>query len=214
VSTPQHSTGIPNRKESIHPLRRPWPVLSLALKATLAGLLLFALAHPQWGRFADKAMGVRALTYPIPAVLVPIVWVLWNRLRPIRYPWDVDALLVAPFAIDLAGNAGNLFDTIPAFDDACHFASWALIGAAFGALLRRGAPLPRWILALACAGVGAIAAILWELAEYATFVLNTESVGIYRDTLGDESLGLAGATLAGILIALRRLPTASQPDRS
>jgi hypothetical protein len=59
------------------------------------------------------------------------------------------------------------------------------------------------MLAFTCAGIGAIAAILWELAEYATFILNTsETVGIYRDTIGDEVLGLGGAALAGVLTAL------------
>jgi uncharacterized membrane protein YeaQ/YmgE (transglycosylase-associated protein family) len=57
--------------------------------------------------------------------------------------------------------------------------------------------------AFACAGLGAIAAILWELAEYATFIMNTDEViGIYRDTIGDEVLGLSGATVAGVLVAV------------
>jgi hypothetical protein len=59
------------------------------------------------------------------------------------------------------------------------------------------------MLAFTCAGVGAIAAILWEIAEYATFIMNTtEVVSIYRDTLGDEALGLSGATLSGVLLAV------------
>ncbi|GAA4493355.1 hypothetical protein GCM10023191_030670 [Actinoallomurus oryzae] len=181
-----------------------WAALSLAMKAALAGLLLFALAHPHWDRFADKAMGIRAMTYPIAAVLVPVVWSIARRLRgSARYPWDVDALVVAPFVIDVAGNAANLYDTLTWFDDFCHFANWTLVSAAFGAALRRGPALPRWMLAFSCAGLGAIAAILWELAEYATFIMNTDEViGIYRDTIGDEVLGLSGATVAGVLVAV------------
>jgi hypothetical protein len=195
---------------TVRPLARGswWPAVSLALKAALAGLLLFALAHQNWDRFAAKAMGIRAMTYPVAALIVPLVWVVWTRLRGrVRYPWDVDALIVAPFVIDVAGNAANLYDTLSWFDDFCHFTNWALISAAFGAALRRGPVIPRWMLALTCAGIGAIAAILWELAEYATFILNTsEVIGIYRDTIGDEVLGLSGATLAGILTALRPPP--------
>jgi hypothetical protein len=87
------------------PDRGPWPAVSLALKAALAGLLLFALIHPHWDRFADKAMGIRAIAYPFSAVLVPLVWLLWSRLRkPFRYPWDVDALIVAPFVIDVVAT--------------------------------------------------------------------------------------------------------------
>jgi hypothetical protein len=50
------------------PYRGPWwPSISLALKAALAGLLLFALLHPDWDRFAAKAMGIRAMTRRQPA---------------------------------------------------------------------------------------------------------------------------------------------------
>ncbi|WP_329237876.1 hypothetical protein OG417_34845 [Actinoallomurus sp. NBC_01490] len=91
-----------------------WAALSLAMKAALAGLLLFALAHPHWDRFADKAMGIRAMTYPIAAVLVPVVWSIVRRLRgSARYPWDVDALVVAPFVIDVAGNAATSMTPSP-----------------------------------------------------------------------------------------------------
>jgi hypothetical protein len=181
-----------------------WRVVSLALKAALVALLLFALLHPDWDRFAAKAMGIRAMTYPLSAVLIPVIWFAWSRLRgPVRYPWDVDALIVAPFVIDVAGNAVNFYDTLSWFDDFCHFTNWALLSAAAGCALRRGPVLSRWMLAFTCAGLGAIAAILWELAEYSTFIMNTtEVVDIYRDTLGDEALGLGGATVAGVLLAV------------
>ncbi|HEU5157966.1 MAG TPA: hypothetical protein VFU43_13300 [Streptosporangiaceae bacterium] len=183
---------------------RYWRTVALALKVALAGLLLFALVHPDWERFADKAMGARAIAYPVAALVVPAVWAASRRLRRAGYPWDIDALLVAPFVIDVAGNAADLFDTVGWFDDACHFVNWALLSAAAGAALRRGPAIPPWLLALCCAGIGAMAAILWELAEFGVFILETpESVGIYRDTIGDESLGLAGAALAGVLTAVR-----------
>jgi hypothetical protein len=191
---------------------RAWQAAALALKLLLAVLLLFALTHTGWERFADKAMGARAVLYPLAALVVLAVWLLRRRRGP--YPWDVDALLVAPFVIDVAGNAANLYDTVTWFDDACHFVNWALLGAAAGAALLRGAQLPPWATAVICAGLGAVAAILWELAEYGAFILDTpESVGIYRDTLGDEALGLAGATLAGLLTAAR-VRRAGRPGRS
>lgn len=203
-----------------------WRRTAIALKASLAALLLFALVHPDWERFADKAMGARALTYPLAALLVPAIWTVSRRVRrgrdadgrpprggSSRYPWDVDAFLVAPFVIDVAGNAADLFDTVGWFDDACHFANWALVSAAVGAALRRGPAIPAPVLALLCSGIGAIAAILWELAEYLTFIMKTdETVGIYRDTMGDELLGLAGATLAGVLTAVRARRGPRRPD--
>lgn len=178
------------------------------LKAALIALLLFAVTHPDWPRFADKAMAARAVAYPVAALLVPLVWALRRRAgRHTAYPWDVDALLVAPFVIDVAGNALDLYDTVTWFDDACHFANWALLAGAAGVALRRGGALPRWALVLTCAGIGAITAICWEIAEYGAFILDTpESVGIYRDTLGDQAMGLLGATAAGLLVALFRRP--------
>jgi hypothetical protein len=194
----------------------PWRVVSMALKVALAALLLLALAFPHWERFADKGMGTRAVAYPVAALLVPVVWAVCRRIRgPVRYPWDIDALLVAPFVVDLAGNAADLYDTVSWFDDACHFANWALLSAAAGAALRRGPAIPPWLLALACAGIGAVAAIGWEIGEYFVFILNTpETVGIYRDTIGDEALGTSGAILAGVLTALsaaRRRPRDGRP---
>jgi hypothetical protein len=195
---------MPSTDIAVQP--RAWRIAAWVLKIALVALLLFALANPDWPRFADKAMTARALTYPLAALVVPVVWAVRRRLgRSGPYPWDVDALLVAPFTVDVAGNAADLYDTVGWFDDACHFANWAMLAGAAGVALRRGGALPRWALALSCAGIGAIAAIGWELAEYRAFILDTpEAIGIYRDTLGDEALGLAGATFAGLLIAFRQ----------
>jgi hypothetical protein len=196
--------------ELVH--RTLWARVALLLKAALAALLALALAFPEWERFADKAMGARAVAYPLAALLVPAIWLVRRRLgRSGPFPWDVDALLTAPFVIDVAGNALDLYDSVSWFDDACHFGNWALLGGAAGAALRRGPALPRWATVLLVAGAGAIAAILWEIAEYGAFILDTpESVGIYRDTLGDEALGLLGATVAGVLTAFRRPPSGTR----
>jgi hypothetical protein len=49
-------------------------------------------------------------------------------------------------------------------------------------------------------GVGATAAILWELAEYVAFIRNSDELDTaYTDTLGDMMLGLGGATVAALL---------------
>lgn len=177
-----------------------WRPLALAAKAALAVLLGLAVAFPDWDRFADKAMGVRVAAYPAAVMLVTLVWALRGRAR--HFPWDVDLLVTLPFAVDVAGNAADLYDTVAWFDDACHFGNWALLSAAAGAALRRrGGPKP-WMLVLTCAGAGAIAAILWEFAEYGVFILDTpETVTIYRDTIGDLMLGLAGSTIAGLAVA-------------
>ncbi|MFG2004827.1 hypothetical protein ACGFNU_37335 [Spirillospora sp. NPDC048911] len=185
-----------------------WRPLAISFKAALFVLLAIALLFPEWDRFADKAMGTRALAYPAAVMLVAAIWALRRRRAP--YPWDLDALLTAPFLVDVAGNAADLYDTVEWFDDACHYGNWALLTAAAGLSLRRWSPLPAWALALTCTGIGAITAILWEFAEYAIFILDTpESVSIYRDTIGDLMLGLLGAATAALATAARSRKTAA-----
>jgi hypothetical protein len=50
-------------------------------------------------------------------------------------------------------------------------------------------------------------AIGWEVGEHYAFIRNgTELDTAYTDTLGDEVLGMLGASIAGLIIA-RRLPS-------
>lgn len=193
-----------------------WRPPALAAKAALAALLALAVAFPEWDRFADKAMGVRVAAYPAAVMIITLVWALRGRGRP--FPWDVDLLVTAPFVVDVAGNAADLYDTIGGFDDACHFGNWALLSAAAGVALRRWAGLRSWTLALTCTGLGAAAAILWEFFEYGVFILDTpETVTIYRDTIGDLMLGLAGSAVAGFALGVRSArssrPRAGGPGR-
>jgi hypothetical protein len=57
-------------------------------------------------------------------------------------------------------------------------------------------------------GVGfvAVTAILWEFAEYVTFIRNSpELETAYTDTLGDLALGLSGSVVGALVTAsLRR----------
>ncbi|WP_155884816.1 hypothetical protein [Actinomadura flavalba] len=190
-----------------------WRFAAIAMKVALAALLVLAVLFPGWDRFADKAMDVRAVAYPVAVLLVAGVWAARGRRG--AYPWDVDALLTAPFLIDVAGNAADLYDAVEWFDDACHYGNWALLAGAAGIAMRRWGGLRSWVLVLCCAGFGAITAILWELAEYAIFILDTPEVGtLYQDTVGDLVLGLLGATTAGVVLAVRKpaAPAPGEPD--
>jgi len=111
-------------------------------------------------------------------------------------------LLVAPFLVDVLGNTFDLYDSIDWWDDANHFVNWALLCGALGSLLLRTSLGP-FVLFGIVTGFGAAAAILWEIAEYYAFIRGgTELATAYTDTLGDEILGLSGATLAGAITAL------------
>ena len=175
--------------------------VAIALKVVLVALVLFAVTHLEWDRFADKAMTARAVIYPLAALVVPAVWLAARRR--FAYPAVVDALLVTPFVVDLAGNALDLYDRVSWFDDACHLVNWAILTLAVGLpIARRTVP---WVALGLCVGFGATTAILWEVGEYGAFILKTdESVTAYRDTVGDLTLGLTGSVVAGIVAATRR----------
>jgi hypothetical protein len=175
----------------------------LAVKAALVGLLLFAVARPDLPQFQGKAMVGRALTYPLAAAIVPVVW--WFRRHRERgpYPFALDILLVLPFLVDVAGNAANLYDTVGWWDDANHLVNWAFLVAAFGQMLVR-VPLGRLNAFALAVGFGAVTAVLWEFAEYFTFIRNSPELRTaYTDTLGDLALGLTGSVLAaGLTVTL------------
>ena len=118
-----------------------------------------------------------------------------------------------PFLIDVAGNAANLYDTIDWWDDANHFVNWAILVSAFGQLLLR-LPVGRYEVFGLAVGFGCVTAVLWEFAEYFTFIRNSPELRTaYTDTLGDLALGLAGSVVAAALavtVLWRSRPSASR----
>ena len=175
--------------------------LDLAVKVALVGLLLLAVLRPDLPQFEGKAMTGRALTYPLAAVVVPVWWWLWGRSRASSYPYGLDICLVLPFLIDVVGNALDLYDSIDWWDDLNHFVNWGILTTAFGLLLVR-LPLGRLNTAALMVGFGAVTAVLWEFAEYFTFIRGgPEEKTAYTDTLGDLALGLTGSTVAAVIIA-------------
>jgi hypothetical protein len=186
--------------------------LDVALKVALIGLLLFAVARPDLPQFEGKAMTGRALTYPLAALVVPVVWWFRGRGRW-DYPFALDILLVLPFLIDVVGNALDLYDRIDWWDDLNHFVNWAILVAAFGQLLLR-LRVRRWEAFGLTVGFGCVTAVLWEFAEYFTFIRDSPELRTaYTDTLADLALGLAGSTLAAVLMVTllwpRRAPKKS-----
>jgi hypothetical protein len=183
--------------------------LDLAVRAALVGLLVFALARPDLPQFQGKAMLARALTYPLAALIVPAWWWLRGRRGGAAYPYALDILLVLPFLIDVAGNAANLYDTVDWWDDANHFVNWAILVSAFGLLLVR-LKVGRWEAFGLAIGFGAVTALLWEFAEYFTFIRNSPELRTaYTDTLGDLALDLGGSVLAATLTVTLLWPRSS-----
>jgi hypothetical protein len=176
-----------------------WLVVDIALKLGLVALLLLAVLFPHLPQFEGKAMGGRALAYPLAALVVPAAWFIGFRKHP--YPIAIDILVVLPFFIDTAGNALNLYDTIDSWDDLNHLVNWGILTAA-AAFALAYLPLGRWNRFGLALGFGAVTAIGWEVAEYITFIRNSpELATAYTDTLGDLVLGTTGSAIAAALVA-------------
>jgi hypothetical protein len=187
-----------------------WLRVDVTAKTILVVLLLFAATHTDWHRFSDKAMVGRAVLYPVMLAVLPLAWWLLCRHRRSHgeatpeYPALAASVMTVPFLVDMAGNALDMYDRVDHFDDVCHFVNWAFLCAAVGLLLQ-SRRVPGWAIAGLCAGFGASTAIVWEIAEYLTFVPNgPEATGAYRDTIGDLALGLSGSIIAGGLVGLKR----------
>jgi hypothetical protein len=185
-------------------VRRPAALwIDVAVKVLFVGLLAFG-AFSGLEQFEGKAFGWRLLAYPIAALIVPLGWWLAGRPRP--YPYAIDILVVAPFLVDVLGNTFDLYDTISWWDDLNHFVNWGLLSLAIGLFVLRFR-LPAVATFALVVGMGAVAAILWELGEYLAFIRNSDELDTaYEDTLGDMLLGLAGSTVAAVATAtvLRR----------
>ncbi len=188
---------------------RPALLADGAIKLATVGLLVWAVLIPDLPQFQGKAFTGRAIAYPVALLILPIGWWLFGR-RQTAFPVAADILFGLPFLIDVGGNALNLYDTIEWWDDANHLVNWALHTAAVGLLLRYGHWTPATRIALAF-GYAVTSAVLWELAEFVTFVPNSpEAATAYADTLLDLALGmiggLTGAIVTSRLTLLRRAP--------
>jgi len=175
---------------------------ALAVKAALLALLLYAVVRPELPQFAGKAMGTRLLTLGVVVVVVPLLWRLWpgGRRSGRPYPWAADLCFVAPFLMDTAANAVDLYDGVSWFDDAMHLATWVPWVVAFGLLLHYAPPVPRWAHFGLVLGFGAATHIVWELGEYVTFIRDSpELATAYTDTLGDLGMSLSGSLLGALL---------------
>ncbi len=155
-------------------------------------------------QFEGKGFGWRLAGSVLVVLVVPAVWVALGRRPP--YPYAADALLTAPWLVDVLGNVFDLYDTVSWWDDANHFVNWALLSAGVGVLLLR-ARLSPLVSATLVVGIGAFLAIVWELGEYVAFIHDNvdELDTAYRDTLGDELLGTCGALLAASCVYVASL---------
>ncbi len=170
----------------------------------LAALLLVGALWPQTGGFAGKGMAFRLPLFLLPALVVPARWL--RRRGP--YPVALDAALTLPFLIDTTANALGLYDRYARTDDVLHAVNWFVLIAGLTMTFREMAPVttPRWLLCLAGSGLGAIAAVGWEAAEYSIMRAGVGGLSLtYGDTISDLLLSTTGGAL-GAWWALERRP--------
>ncbi len=182
----------------------------LGLKVLLAGLLLTGALFPDVGGFEGKGMAFRLPLFLTPALIAPVHHAIRRRSDPSRsYPWALDASLTIPFLLDTFANAVGLYDSVDVTDDLLHFVNWFFlmggITTSIGFAATRGATAsPRWLVWLAGTGVGGLAIIAWEIAEYGVMRAGVGNLSLtYGDTLFDLALSSAGGSLGAWLVTVR-----------
>lgn len=172
-----------------------------AAKALILGVAWISVAIPALHEFSGEAMTGRIAVYSAGVLLLPAVWLARGRGG---YPLAADCLLTVPLLFDLVGNSLHLYGTVDHYDDTAHLIGLAF-SAAFAASLLRSRVHDRLGLAGVAVGGGLAIGILIEMVEYVLFS-HTAATGLeaYRDTIGDLSMDLLGAAIAGLLILVVR----------
>jgi uncharacterized membrane protein YjdF len=180
--------------------RRPpafWAVVGL--KSALLLLLVLPLINPGWHQYEDKGMLWRIVVFPLAGLIIPVAWRLTGGRRP--YPYLADGLLVSVPLMDVLWNTFNAYDRIWWWDDLTHLLNAVVIALVIGLWLRRYdlGPAVQFFLIL---GVSMTLAVVWELAEYPTFLNSSDELATaYEDTLSDLAFAFIGATFAAVLAA-------------
>jgi hypothetical protein len=167
------------------------------VRIALVVALAFSVAFPGLPQFEGKGMAFRAPFFLLPMAVVPIGWRLRGRRAP--YPAAADALIVAPFLADTLGNAFNFYNSFAVTDDVLHALNWILLCGGITLLLLRTRldRLPAWALAY---GIGALAIIWWEAAEWVVQELGTAGLELtYGDTIGDLLISSTGGGVGAAL---------------
>lgn len=171
--------------------------LVVAAKVLLAALLIVGALFPDVGGFAGKGMGFRLPLFLAPSLVVPLI--AW---RTGKWNVPVDVALTVPFLLDTLGNAFGFFDDYAITDDVLHVVNWVVLCWGLASALTATHPRDPELVMIAGAGVGAMASIGWETAEY--LIMEAGVIGMhltYGDTIGDLVASSSGGAL-GTAIAV------------
>lgn len=198
-----YATEILGRRPPAH-----WA--GVGLKSALVLLLVLPLVNPGWHQYEDKGMLWRVAVFPLAGLIIPVAWRLTGSRRP--YPYLADGLLVSVPLMDVVWNTFDAYDRIWWWDDLTHLLNAVVIAFVIGLWLRRYdlGPAVQFFLIL---GVSMTLAVVWELAEYPTFLNSSDELATaYEDTLSDLAFAFIGAMFAALVAA--RQPGADVADGS
>lgn len=188
--------------------------VSSGLKATLCGVVLLPAIHPEWQQYSGKGMWWRIVVFPLAGLVIPVAWWITGSRPP--YPYLADGLIVMIPLSDVIWNTVDAYDGIWWWDDVNHLVNSFVIAYVIALWLRRY-PLGTVARVFLCLGVGMTLAVVWELAEFPTFLKSSDQlVAAYEDTLGDLGLSLIGSSLAALLGVMQpsKRPTATGEARA
>ena len=184
------------RREAIlASLRDPGVLFNIALRVAILVFTVDALVNAADPRFAGKALGPRNVGIMLGfSMLFPVVYLVARRWR--SYPFWFDDLYLSIFALDMAGNSLDLYNTVPWWDHIPHFHGPGALSMVLMGVFGMGA--------VAAAGLATIFHVALECHEfYGDVLLGTHNVKDVWDTVNDLSYGLAGALL--YTVVFRRL---------
>lgn len=174
--------------------------LNVALRLAIVYFLIEALLLPNDPRFAGKAIPLRNLIIVGGlSMIFPILWWLRGRKAKKQYPLGIDILYLSIFALDMAGNSLNLYNTVQNFDLIAHFhgaGAFAAVVFLISAARQKAGKIriSGFELMMLAIGIATIVHVALEEQEYYTDVFaGTHNVGGVADTINDLLAGLIGS---------------------
>jgi hypothetical protein len=181
-------------------MHRPLAVaINVALRVALVIFLADAIMNADDSRFAGKGIGTRGLIILPLSLVLPVLYL--TRRRGQRYPFWMDNLYLSIFALDLAGNSFDLYNTYRSFDLVPHGHGTGAVTVLFAWLLRQ--PI------LSAVGLATVLHVGIEAQEYYSDVLfGLANVRGTWDVVNDLVVGVLGSAAYGagyIWLVRRRL---------